>query len=252
MSHSNVYTSHIDKRSPEWLALRARRLAVDGHRCVYCGRQEDNAPGGLGIHHVRYTDDLFDVHTVVTVCQVCHALLHGKIPPWRGQYNPTSRAAKQRLRQYRVYANGFVDGKFKRNLGLFLDYDELNEVLALSDDEMRAIEGAAEGSNADLLLGMREFLREPQRCDSEPWRTVLLTDVRRLLKHALDETAAAVWYDYYAKGMDVNEVSRDVGISSRKVQWHLERRQNVINVLVAYETWMAGVEYYRDEVEENG
>ena len=245
MTHSNEYTTHIDERSPEWQALRARRLAIDGRRCVYCGR-EMQRPDDLSIHHVRYTDDLCDIHSVVTVCQVCHALLHGRIPPWRGQYNPTSRAAKQRLKWYMLYANGYIDGKFTRNLGLFLDYDNLDEVLAIPDDEMRAIVAAAEGRNADLLVGMREFLREPQRCESEPWRTVLLSDVRRLLEHALDETAAAVWFDYYAKGMGVNEVSRDVGISSRKVQWNMERRQNVINVLVAYETWMAGVEYYAD------
>lgn len=54
--------------SPEWQALRSRRFAKDGFRCVDCGSIDD-----LQAHHLSNFDyENPDIDQLVTVCKKCH------------------------------------------------------------------------------------------------------------------------------------------------------------------------------------
>lgn len=63
------------RRSRHWHRVRARRLEVDGHRCVVCkGRSGDPR---LEVHHVSYERLWRErLEDVVTLCVRCHAAEH--------------------------------------------------------------------------------------------------------------------------------------------------------------------------------
>ncbi len=61
------YTAYI--ASPQWRALRLKRLAIDEERCRLC-----NADTYLEVHHRRYPRRWADdcVENLTTVCSPCH------------------------------------------------------------------------------------------------------------------------------------------------------------------------------------
>lgn len=123
VNHSPEYTRLIDEQSAEWQAVRAKRMAIDDCSCVYCGRPLSKTRyGQLAVHHVRYGENLLDLHDLVTVCGACHGIEGGHLKPWKGQYDPTTEKAKKRFEAYMKMADDYIDGKTKVNNGLFLDY----------------------------------------------------------------------------------------------------------------------------------
>lgn len=56
--------------SDEWKILRAKRIKMDGGKCVICGRTEN-----LQVHHLWYSEvDTTD--NLVTLCAICHHDIH--------------------------------------------------------------------------------------------------------------------------------------------------------------------------------
>ena len=54
-------------RTPEWAACREAVLERDGHKCRFCGCQDE-----LQVHHIDYAD-VFNPNRCVTLCRTCHA-----------------------------------------------------------------------------------------------------------------------------------------------------------------------------------
>ena len=75
--HSSMYESYM--RSPEWEKKRKERLAIDGYKCVMCGRPlETCKKKSLDVHHISYENlGNENVYTdLVTLCSTCHRNLH--------------------------------------------------------------------------------------------------------------------------------------------------------------------------------
>lgn len=64
--------------SGRWEKLREERLAIDHHRCVFCGAKEN-----LRVHHINYLylgkDN--EIEWLATVCDKCHGKWHKEILP---------------------------------------------------------------------------------------------------------------------------------------------------------------------------
>lgn len=111
--HSKEYEAHIDKNSPEWQEFCEARLDLDGHRCVCCGKPAAiTKRGKLAIHHIRYKEDAVGgLKDVISVCDMCHGMLHGYIDPSKrpAAYNPTTPDAQAKLRDYIAYTDAVID-----------------------------------------------------------------------------------------------------------------------------------------------
>ena len=74
--HSEEYKRYM--RSRDWEHKRQRRLEVDGHKCVMCGRPESKCRNGLQVHHISYTrlgnEDVGN--DLVSLCPGCHKKIH--------------------------------------------------------------------------------------------------------------------------------------------------------------------------------
>jgi len=61
--------------SPAWRAVRAQRLALDGHKCRTCGH--DGSVWPLTVHHVSYArlgaEDVQE--DLLTLCSSCHSAI---------------------------------------------------------------------------------------------------------------------------------------------------------------------------------
>lgn len=73
---SEYYKNYI--RSDTWLKKKRERMAIDGNKCVMCGRPANKCRYGLQVHHITYRnlgheDTLTDL---VTLCGRCHKWLH--------------------------------------------------------------------------------------------------------------------------------------------------------------------------------
>ena len=64
-------------RSPQWRAVRAKRLQLDGFRCHICGAREN-----LEVHHMSYERLAArnEISDLITLCHDCHMMIH-KIKP---------------------------------------------------------------------------------------------------------------------------------------------------------------------------
>jgi len=61
--------------SPEWKALRAKRLSLDNHRCTVC-----NASSKLECHHITYERLTMEkLSDVTTLCRSCHQKIHDRL-----------------------------------------------------------------------------------------------------------------------------------------------------------------------------
>lgn len=82
----------LDYRKNQWKECVERILKRDGFTCKNCGAKGDSVK--LHVHHIRYIQGRkaweYDDSDLVTLCQGCHADLHGKIMPrsgWEYQYS---------------------------------------------------------------------------------------------------------------------------------------------------------------------
>jgi len=68
-------------KTPEWIKVRDRIEARDGHACVHCGAKKGNGVI-LNVHHLLYVPgkEIWDVPDwyLVTLCQPCHKGEHSK------------------------------------------------------------------------------------------------------------------------------------------------------------------------------
>ena len=60
-------------QSPQWRAVRAKRLQIDGFRCHICGARKN-----LEVHHRSYErlaakNEIYDL---ITLCHDCHMMMH--------------------------------------------------------------------------------------------------------------------------------------------------------------------------------
>lgn len=71
-------------RSPEWRALKWRRILVAGFRCEgcgrrYAGRRVRGAMRVFQLHHRHYRNVGSEgIEDVEVLCRECHAVEHGK------------------------------------------------------------------------------------------------------------------------------------------------------------------------------
>lgn len=80
-------------KSERWAAIRKRRMALDGWRCVLCGSETS-----LQVHHLTYEmvgrEELDDLRTT---CEPCHKDLHERADELRAQEGrPTRKANTKR------------------------------------------------------------------------------------------------------------------------------------------------------------
>ncbi len=71
-------------RSPYWATVRRAVEERDHGRCIQCGATAVDGP--LHVHHLSYNfwlRELDGLHTVILLCECCHAIRHGKIPTQR-------------------------------------------------------------------------------------------------------------------------------------------------------------------------
>lgn len=123
--HSAEYTQLIDEKSEAWQEAKAKRMMIDDCTCVYCGRPISQTRfGSLQVHHIKYGEDLLDLHNMVTSCGACHGIEGGHLKPWKNQYDPTTPEAKKRFETYMKMADAYIDGKTACNEGLFLSRKE--------------------------------------------------------------------------------------------------------------------------------
>lgn len=121
-NHSELYTRIIDEQSPEWLATKAKRMAIDDCCCVHCGRPiSQTRRGAFAIHHIKYGEDLMDLTTIITLCGCCHGIIEGYLEPWDNQYDPRTEQAQKRLSEYIQKANAYIKGETTINEGWFMD-----------------------------------------------------------------------------------------------------------------------------------
>lgn len=68
------YNEYI--QSAKWKEKRNRRVAIDRYRCQKCG-----STSKLNVHHLSY-EHLGDepMEDLITLCESCHAAVHGKAP----------------------------------------------------------------------------------------------------------------------------------------------------------------------------
>lgn len=87
MEHSRKYKEYL--KSAEWEKKKQERLAIDGHRCVMCGRPENRCRKGLSCHHISYRNlGKEDVYKdLVSLCSSCHLKIHAYYNRQRGQLN---------------------------------------------------------------------------------------------------------------------------------------------------------------------
>lgn len=81
---------------------------------------------------------------------------------------------------------------------------------------------------------------------AKAWYTIILNDTKKLLDRALDKESAKVWYECMVRGYSREVAASKLGLSKRRVQWLLEKKQNIVSVLIAFSQWRDGVEYYND------
>lgn len=82
-------------RSPAWHRKRTERLVKDRHRCRKCGSKER-----LEVHHLTYdrvggNEQMSDLWTL---CQKCHAGVHGAKPKKNPRAIPKYRAPKRKTK----------------------------------------------------------------------------------------------------------------------------------------------------------
>ena len=63
-------------KTPHWKTLSRLRREFDGDKCAICGKEHP-----LQVHHRTYdrVPYMERLHDVVTLCDKCHALYHGKV-----------------------------------------------------------------------------------------------------------------------------------------------------------------------------
>ena len=64
-------------KSPAWESIKAKRMAIDGYKCVMCGRNIHQVKS-MQVHHIHYKDlgheDVYN--SLVTLCGSCHVKIH--------------------------------------------------------------------------------------------------------------------------------------------------------------------------------
>jgi 5-methylcytosine-specific restriction endonuclease McrA len=78
-------------RSPRWRAVRAEVFARDGYRCVYCHTRR-----ATQAHHLSYHGDWADSALLVSVCTICHSLLHRRALTYPRQRTPRPSSSWRR------------------------------------------------------------------------------------------------------------------------------------------------------------
>lgn len=76
---ANSWYRNVYLRSPRWQQIRRMRRAIDGDRCVICGRRAQ-----LDTHHLsyKYTNRggrrgmAMELASTINTCRTCHNLLH--------------------------------------------------------------------------------------------------------------------------------------------------------------------------------
>ncbi len=62
--------------TPEWRAVRERKIADAGHRCEFC-----NSPRSLNVHHRVYDRRGRELlKDLIVLCSSCHQRHHGIVP----------------------------------------------------------------------------------------------------------------------------------------------------------------------------
>ena len=60
-------------QSKEWRSLRQKRLSIDRHRCLKCGKKKE-----LQVHHRKGKDFSNRLRDLQTLCKICHGKVHGR------------------------------------------------------------------------------------------------------------------------------------------------------------------------------
>lgn len=123
------------------------------------------------------------------------------------------------------------------------------ETLRSAASSARAIRYDRERVQGGMPYGMADMVLDLIDMESEfdnvrCWYKIINNDVKKLLYKALDKQSADVWFECYVKGYSRSAVAFRHGITKRQVQWLLEKKQNVVAVLLAINEWREGVEYY--------
>jgi 5-methylcytosine-specific restriction endonuclease McrA len=73
MQTSTSYKEFL--KSAEWRAIRKKRIAHDGGRCLLC-----RSPNKLEVHHLTYrrAGGRESIRDLVTLCERCHAKQHNR------------------------------------------------------------------------------------------------------------------------------------------------------------------------------
>lgn len=85
---SEFYKSYI--KSDAWKEKCRQRIEIDNHRCVMCGRLEENCKNGLQVHHITYKDlgheDVYK--SLISLCGNDHIRIHRYYNRVREPNNP--------------------------------------------------------------------------------------------------------------------------------------------------------------------
>jgi len=88
-------------RDPRWQSKRLEILARDKYKCTKCTRKDVI----LHVHHLKYKGEPWDVDNkhLITVCHICHFIIHKPYLIKIGKAKPELKAVVQQRQYSKIY-----------------------------------------------------------------------------------------------------------------------------------------------------